>query len=57
LATAKQLPVVLDQIIAELVMSLGIFNVSMCLEESLKAIGVPLRSHSGTNIVIKTWQV
>jgi hypothetical protein len=43
---AKQLPVVLDQIIAELVMSAGIFNIPMCLEKSLKAIGVPLRSHS-----------
>jgi hypothetical protein len=57
LATAKQLPVVLNQIIAKLVMSVGIFNIPMCLEKSLKAIGVPLRSHSGINIVIKTWQV
>jgi preprotein translocase subunit SecY len=52
LATAKQLPVVLDKIITELVMSGGIFNIPMCLEKSLKKIGVPLRSNSGTNIVI-----
>jgi hypothetical protein len=57
LATAKQLPMVLNQIIAKLVMSVGIFNIPMCLEKRLKAIGVPLRSHAGTNIVIKTWQV
>jgi hypothetical protein len=34
LATAKHLPVVLDQIITELVMSASIFNIPMCLDKS-----------------------
>jgi hypothetical protein len=54
---AMQLPMVLDQIIEELVMSVGIFNFLKCLKKILKAIGVSLRLHSGTNIVVETWQV
>jgi hypothetical protein len=52
-----QLPMVLDQIIEELVMSVGIFNFPMCLKKSLKVIEVSLRLHSGTNIVVETLQV
>ena len=56
-ALAMQLPVVLDQIILELMVSVVIFNLPMRLKKSLKAIGVSLGLHSGTNIVVETRQV
>src|SRR4051812_13948343 len=54
---AMQLPMVINQILGELVMSLGIFNASMSCKKSFKPIRVPLGLHSGANIVIETWQV
>ena len=44
-----QLPVVIDQILGELVMSLGIFNAAMRCKKSFKPIRVPLGLHSGAD--------
>ena len=52
-----QQPVVINQILGELVMSLGIFNVAMRCKKSFNPIRVLLGLHSGANIVIETWQV
>jgi hypothetical protein len=51
---AMQLPVVINQILGELVMSLGIFNAVMRYKKTFNPIRVPLGLHSGANIVIET---
>ena len=56
-ALAMQLPVVLDQIFLEVMVGAVIFNLPMRLKKSLKAIGVSLGLHSGTNIVVEILQV
>ena len=55
-ALSMQLPVVLDQIILELMVSVVIFNLPMRLKKILKSIGVSLGLHSGSkNVLIKTF--
>jgi hypothetical protein len=45
-----QLPVVINQILGELVMSLRIFNAAMSCKKTFNLIRVPLGLHSGANM-------
>ena len=54
---AMQLPVVINQILGALVMSLRIFNAAMRCKKNFNPIRVPLGLYSGANTVIETWQV
>jgi hypothetical protein len=46
----------LDEIVLQLRMQDGLFNLAICFKKCMDAIGVPLRSHSAINIIKQEFQ-